>query len=151
MKPLIFILILLSFLQATFIPLDLVLIVILVRSYISADNKNLSLAFAFGLFVSFLNHQTLGVESLVYLLLVTVTHLLSKSPVSRNFLAVLPVILILLFLHSLILSLALRESLSIWPKILIEALLILPIYISLKFWEERFVVRPDVKLKLNSR
>lgn len=147
MKILIIILILASFLQATILPLDLVLIILVLRAYIKAEAVNLYLAFFFGLLASLLTFTPFGLSSMIYLILVTLTQILSKSRLASHIFTTVPVVLVMLTLSNVSLALLSGESVQLWPKIVIEAVIILPIYIGLKIWEERFVVK-DIKLRL---
>jgi rod shape-determining protein MreD len=148
MKAFIFVLILAAFIQSTVLPINLVLLLIIIRSYIRIERENLYLAFAFGLFLSLLEHTPLGLYSLLYLILVEVTHLFSKAPISRNFFTVIPIMVVLLVVNDVVTSLIEGISIHIFPQILVEGILILPIYIVLRMWEERFIVRKEVRLKV---
>lgn len=148
MKTLIIILILISFLQATIMPIELVLLVLICRSYIKEDRANLYLAFAFGLLTSHLTLTPLGLNSLIFLTLVQITQVLSKTRLAGNSLLIIPLILILLSVNQLVTSLIIRQTLSLSPKILLESLLSLPILYVVRLWEERFIVRKEIKLKI---
>lgn len=147
MKTLIIILILFSFLQATILPLDLVLIVIILRAYLRDDSTDLFLGFGVGLLISLLTFSPLGFLSLIYLSLVQVARMSTKTNFSHHILTVVPLIFILLSAKELILGVFLQASTQIWPKVILESLLALPLYILLRFWEERFSVR-DIKLRV---
>lgn len=148
MKTLIAILILLSFLQTSIIPVNLVLIILVLRAYIRVDKSNLMLAFFFGLLVALLSHTNLGLTALIYLILVNITHLLSKSPLSKNIFSVAPIILVSSVILELFSSVSVNQTPIFWPKTLIDGVLSLPLYLGLKIWEERFVVRTNIKLKM---
>ncbi len=148
MKAFIFILILASFLQTSILPINLGLLLIITRSYIRMEKANLYLAFGFGLLIAFLEHTPLGLYSLIYLILVEAIHLFYKAPILKNFLTVIPVMLGILLVNDIAVSLIRGISIQLFPQIIIEGILILPIYIVLRLWEERFVVRKDVRLKV---
>lgn len=148
MKTLIVVLILLSFLQATLVPFDLVLIFLILRSYISPGKENLYLGFALGLLISYLANLPLGIYSLVYLTLIQATYLYRKTPFSNSIFLSLPLIIIALSISSLVISLTIHASLQLWPKVLQEILVAIPVYFILKIWEERFVLRPETKLRV---
>lgn len=148
MKTFVIILILASFLQASVLPINLVLLLIMIRSYIRVEKSNLYLAFGLGLLLSHLEHTPLGLYSLVFLGLVEITHLFSKAPISRNFVTVIPFMLIIIIINDVFTSLIRGFSIQLLPQILVEVLLILPIYIVLRMWEERFTVRKEVRLKV---
>lgn len=148
MKTLIIILILLSFIQSTIIPLNLVLIILICRSFIISEKSNFYLAFAFGLLISFLNSNILGLQSIIYLLLIALTQILSKSRLTANYLLIIPLNLVLLSINNVASSLSMLQSIHLWPQVVIEAILSLPTLYLIKIWEERFVVRKEIKLKL---
>lgn len=147
MKTTILILILVSFLQVTIIPLDLVLIFLTLRAFIKSDKSNFYLAFAFGLLTSHLTFTPLGINSLIYLGLISLTYLIRFLPISKNIFVVIPLIILVLSINQFILSLIMKESLHLWPSIFWWGLISIPTHILVRFWEERFVVR-DIKLKV---
>ncbi len=148
MKTLIIILILISFLQSTIMPLELVLLVLICRSYIKEDRTNLYLAFAFGLLTSHLTLTPLGLNSLIFVILVQITQVLSKTRLAGNLLLIIPLIFILLSAKELISLFLIRQTFSLSPTILLESLLAFPILFVVRLWEERFVVRKEIKLKI---
>ena len=139
MKTLIITLVIVSFLQSSILPLDLVLIILICRSYLRADRNNLFLAFGFGLLDGHLNLTPLGLNSLIYLTVVQVTQSLSKSRLAGNLLLIMPISFVLLFLT--------QRSVPI-SLIFLESLMSLPTLYLLKFWEERFIVRKEIKLRV---
>lgn len=147
MKTIILILILVAFLQSTVIPLDLVPIILICRAYLDPERVNLILAFSFGLLVAHLTLGNLGLQSLVYLILVSLAQIFSKTRFSTHWLLVLPLTFILLSGNVLIFSLVNKHSVQIFPKILIESMLALPIFYLVKVWEERFIIKKDLKLR----
>lgn len=148
MKTLIIVLILISFLQATIMPIELVLLILICRSYIKEDKANLYLAFAFGLLTSHLTLTPLGLNSLIFLILVQITQVLSKTRLAGNSLLIIPLTLILLSVNQLVTSLIIQQTFFLSPKILLESFLSLPILYVVRLWEERFVVRKEIKLKI---
>jgi hypothetical protein len=148
MLALIIFLILISFVEASIWSINLLLMIILLRAYIRVGVENLYLAFGFGLLLSFLEHTPMGLYSLLFIALVTLIHMISKAPLSKNLFTVVPSILITLVIGDYVLSIIRHVSWQMWPQVLYEAILILPIYIVLKLWEERFVVKKGVKLKV---
>lgn len=147
MKTLIIILIIASFIQSTILPIDLVLIILICRSYIKSDKTNLYLAFGFGLLDAHLNLTLFGLQSLVYSLVVAVTEGLSKSRLAGNSLLIIPLSLVLLLINQLPLVF-LRQSFQPFPKIFIEACLSLPILYLIRLWEERFIIQKEIKLRV---
>lgn len=148
MKTLILILTIISFLQSTVIPIDLVLIILICRSYIKSDKSNLVLAFSFGLFNSLLNLTPIGITSLIYLVLIAATESLSKSRLAGNSLLVIPLTLILMSVNQLIQSMLIHGSVQLFPKVLIETTISLPVFYLIRLWEERFIVKKEIKLRV---
>lgn len=148
MKTLIVVLILLSFLQATLIPFDLVLIFLILRAYEISGKENLYLAFGFGLLVSYLENSPLGVYSLIYLGLILTTQFYKKTPISSSLLFGLPLIVMILSINLSLTSLLFSSSIQLFPRVLYETLIAIPVYFILKNWEERFVLKNEVKLRI---
>ncbi len=148
MKTLIVILIIASFLQTTILPINLVLIILICRAYLKISPSNLYLALFFGMLISHLNLVTLGFNSLIFIICVQITQGLSKTRLAGNSLLIIPITFILLSSSGILTSVFLNQSPEAFPKILFESLLSLPILYALKIWEERFIVRGDIKLKM---
>lgn len=147
MKTLIIILIVASFLQTTILPIDLVLLVLICRAYIKQERSNLYLGLAFGILTAHLNLTSWGIQSLIYLFSVQATESLSKLRLAGNPLLIIPVALIFLFINQFANSLINHSSQDL-SKIILASLLSLPIFYFLKLWEERFIVRKEIKLKV---
>lgn len=147
MKTLIAILIIASFLQTTIIPLDLVLIILICRSFIREEKTNLYLAFGFGLFVSFLQNSPLGFKSIIYLSVILSTHLVSKSRFSKNSLVFIPLSVIFLLFNTIATSFVNGESIKIFPNLAAEAIICIPAFYLIRGWEERFSPGKDIKLR----
>lgn len=140
-------LIFLSFLQATILPWNLILIILISRSFITDEKDNFYLAFGFGLFLSLLLGYSLGVLSLIYLICVAGVGLVKKTQLVSQWFAILPISLILLLFDHLAESLIFgsRENfLSVLPQLI----LVLPVYFLIRFWEERFIPKKEIKLKV---
>lgn len=147
MKTLIIVLILASFIQTTILPINLVLIVLVCRAYLKPEKQNLYLAFAFGLFTSHLNLVTLGLGSITYLLVVQLTQVLAKSRLAGNSLLIVPITFVLLSLTHIVNSLLTHSSINLLP-VVFESIISLPIFFFLRLWEERFIIRKEIKLKV---
>lgn len=148
MKTLIIILILAAFLQTTILPINLILIILICRAYIKTDPINLYLAFGFGLLISHLQVTTLGLQSVIYLLLIQLTHILSKSPLTKNSFLIMPVSLFLLSINGIASSFLIHQTLQIFPRVILESIISLPTLFLLRLWEERFIVKKEIKLKV---
>lgn len=140
MKTLIVILIIASFLETTVLPVNLVLIILICRAYLKTDRVNLYLAFGFGLLIAHLNLSNLGVGVLTYLFAVAIVQALSKLRLASNPLLIVPISFIILSF----------SQFASWEllNILICSFFALPIFYLLRFWEERFIVQKEIKLKL---
>lgn len=148
MKTLILILVIISLIQSTILPIDLILIILICRSYIINDKSNLYLSLAFGLLASLLSNNILGLTSIIYLLLCQFTQVVSKSRITANYFFIIPLSLILLTINNVVISLASHQSIQLWPQVVIESILSLPTLYLVKIWEERFIVRKEIKLKV---
>lgn len=148
MKTLIAILIIASFLQSTIMPLDLVLIILICRSFIKEEQENLYLAFILGIVNSLLNGNYLGFQSITYLSVVFLTQLISKSRLSNNSILIIPLSFVFLSLNNMALSLLTNQSIQLFPKVILETLLCVPVFYLLRIWEERFIVKHDIKLRV---
>lgn len=147
MKTLIIILIIAAFLQTTILPVDLVLIILICRSYIKSEKSNLYLAFVFGFLTAHLNLSALGLQSLIYLSVVQMTQMLSKIRLAGNPLLIVPLTLIFLSLNQIVISVISHQTFE-FPNLIFTSLLSLPALYLIRFWEERFVVRKEIKLKI---
>lgn len=148
MKTLITILIILAFLQTTILPINFVLIILICRTFIRNDKSNLYLAFAFGLLLSHLNLVLVGSLSISYLILIFLAQVLSISRSINNIFFLLPFGIIALLVDRFIINLLLNISFSFSISLFFSFLIVIPIFFMLKLWEERFIVRKDIKLKM---
>lgn len=147
MKTLIFILIIIAFIQSAVLPLDLILLILICRGYIKTEEKNLYLAFGFGILIAHLKILPLGLVSIAYLTLVQITQMLSKSSLAGHFLLIVPLTFVLLSLNQGATALFFNQTPQLFPKVIIESLLSLPVLFLVKLWEERFIVKHDIKLR----
>ena len=115
---------------------------------IKPDPVNLYLAFAFGLLISHLSLGILGIKSLLYLVSSEATQILSKSRFSTNPLLIVPISLAWLLANAILSTLPSTVTFQILPKLILESLLALPIFYLVRLWEERFIVRKGIKLKV---
>lgn len=147
MKTFIFVLIAVAFIESTFLPLDLVLITLICRSFLKADKANLYLAFGFGLVVSHLKLLPLGLQSILFLALVQITGNLSKSRLSSNAFLIIPICFVAILINQIMVAIFTYQPLELLPKIY-GAFLSLPVFYLIRFWEERFVVRKEIRLRV---
>lgn len=148
MKTLIIVLIIAAFIQTTILPLDLVLIIIICRAYIKTGQENLYLAFFFGLLISHLTLTLIGVKSVLYLLIIQTTQVLSKSRLAGNSVSLIPLVFVLLSANQITNTFLLQQTIQIFPRVLIESIISLPILYLIRLWEDRFIARRDIKLKV---
>lgn len=147
MKTLIIIFIIAAFLQTTILPIDLVLLILICRSYLKSDSSNLYLAFFFGILTAYLNLESIGFMSSIYLILVEATGILSKFRLAGNPFLIVPLTFCFLS-FSQFANLILNHSTFAFSNIIIASLLSLPILFLVKLWEERFIVQKEIKLKM---
>lgn len=141
------VLMLLSFLQSTLLPVNLVLLVIIARSFVVDEKINLYFAFFFGLLLSLFLGYPLGSLSLVYLFSVLAIKFMKKGELSTSWLSILLLSVILLLFDLGARSLLLKSSFNL-PSLFPEFAFIIPVYFLVKFWEERFAVKPEIRLKV---
>ncbi|MBI3486002.1 hypothetical protein HY025_03585 [Candidatus Daviesbacteria bacterium] len=147
MKLFILILVLAIFLQTTLTPIDLCLMLLICRSFIVDEKINYYLAFFNGIFLGVLTSQNLGFFALFFLITVKLISLIKKTALTANFLSILPVAFLILLTQSFLEKFFFNQTIN-FNKIYVEVILILPIYLLVRFWEERFIVRPGIKLKI---
>lgn len=140
-------LLLLVFIQSSLLPFDLVLVVIIVRSFLLRSVSNYYLAFLLGLLVSLTSASPLGVYSLIYLAVVKAVHAIRLMAFASHWSVSLPVTFLILVFYYLISRFILGVDLNFWHS-LIQLGLVVPFYILIGFWEERFVGRSVIKLKI---
>lgn len=147
MKIFIIALIIACLLQTSFVPVNLCMILLICRSLARPDISNLYLAFFAGIFLGILSSLNIGFYALAFLAVVEMIELLRNTRITSNILWVLPISGGLFLLLALAERLFLGMAINFWI-ILAETVLSLPFFVVVKFWEERFIVLPDVKLKL---
>lgn len=148
MKFLTIALIICTFLQSTIVSVDLVMLILLSRAYLTHDKTTLYLAFLFGLLVSLLSGTTLGVHSFIYLVVAEVARTASKIQVANSLIVLLPLMVVAIVFNHAISSYALNLSIQLWPLSAIETVVSIPVFFIVKIWEERFVVNKDIKLRI---
>lgn len=147
MKLFILFLILSIFLQTTLISLHLCAIFIISRSLVVEDRKNYYLAFIAGIFLSLLSIKNLAFYPLIFLIFVKIIHLIHRLPVASSLLMIIPIfassLLLIMLLEWVVFGVSLDFIKFFW-----ELVLSVPVYAFVKFWEERFVVKPHIRLKI---
>lgn len=144
-------LLILSFLQGSVVYFNLVFIAIICRSFVTPERSNFWLAFGFGLLLSILLGYPLGSLSIIYLVIVWLIQFARKAQVVSNWVVVLLSMFFLLGINQIFLNVlngsSIINSLR-WSALLTEVILVLPIYLLVRFWEERFITRKDIRLKV---
>lgn len=141
------ILLLISFLQVTIIPLELILLILISRSFIVEEKFNFWLAFLIGLVLSLLTGYPLGFLSLLYLFVVKLTSLIKKLTFTNNWFSILPITLFFLIMEQGIKKINYGINWNL-QTLIIETILILPVYLIVRFWEERFIPQKEIRLKV---
>lgn len=150
MTPLILTLILFCFLQEAFLSFNIVLLILICRAFIAPEKENYYLAFTFGLLLSFLAGYPLGILSVIYLLIILIISIFKKFQFTSHFLAIIPVTAFALILDAFIRSVFLSSSINYW-LIIPEIILVMPVYFLILFWEERFIPKKEIKLKVKNK
>lgn len=147
MKLFAFALLIASLIQTSFLPIDLCLVLLICRSYAVHNPNNYFLALLAGLFLGILTSTNIGFWPIFFVITVLVIHLIRLLPITGRFLTVVPVAFLILLAGEMVANVFLRVPLNYWYPA-IGSLIALPIYIAIKEWEERFVAKPGIKLKL---
>lgn len=137
----------LAFIQATLLTWEVVMIVLILRSFLLSGVVNYYLAFALGLLLSLLLGYPLGSLSLLYLGIVAVVYFFKKARFASHWLAMVVMSAILLLAYHLALNFLLSVSFR-WSSYLVEAVLIVPAYLAVRLLEEKFVPATQMKLKV---
>lgn len=138
---------LIALFQASFGGGDFILLILVTRSLIISDTSNFWLAFTFGLLYAFLANFPLGSLSLIYLLLLFLSQLTKKFTVHASWWYIFPFAFLLFALGSFLESFFLHFDFNL-KNILLLAIFSLPIYLFLKFCQERFIPQKEIRLKL---
>ena len=150
MKLFILLIIISLFLQSSFVPVNLVLILIISRALVTEDISNYYASFFAGIFLGILSVSNIGYWPITLLIIVKAVYLSKKLPLSKNILSAVITAFILILLSDFLQSKFLSQNFQIL-KTISEALLTVPFYYLFKFWEDRFIVKPEVRLKIRSR
>lgn len=143
----ILILIFVSLLQSSFLSFDVILLVLIARTFITPGKTNLFLAFGFGLLISYLVGAPIGVYSVIYLILVTLASIARSRLLSSRFLIIIPLFALLLFTAAILKMGFLNASLNL-SGVILQSTLSFPIFLAVKFWEEHFTIQIGVRLKI---
>lgn len=147
MKTFLMIIILCSFLQSAFLGINLVLVFIIARSLATDDKSNLYLAFVGGISLSFLTQVNLGYWPLILLLVSKITSAARFLPVSLNPLMIFlvgGVQIVLVAVANMLISGSELKFLNI----ILEAVLVIAAFYLARAWDERFVVKREIKLRI---
>ncbi|OGE32171.1 hypothetical protein A2631_05665 [Candidatus Daviesbacteria bacterium RIFCSPHIGHO2_01_FULL_44_29] len=132
-------LILAAFLQTSFLPIDLCLLLIICRNLLVSDRSIFWIAFTGGLVLGFLSGHNLGLYPIIFLVISKLTQLFKNSPLSSNMITSLLFAAAVIVFFSVLEKFIFGFSIS-WMKIILDIFLIIPLYLSLLYWEERFVI-----------
>lgn len=149
MKTFIVILIISALIQTSFLPLNLCLLLIVCRSIVVTERLNYYLAFMVGILVGILGSQNMGEWALIYIGTVWLSTLSKRLPVSHNLVTVIPILLIVIGIANFAEQFLFNTSIE-YSKMIMEMILSLPIFLLVKFWEERFTVKAGIRLKLRN-
>ena len=139
----------LCFLQVTILPINIVLLILISRALIKDEKVNYYLAFTFGLLLSFLAGLPLGSLSLIYLILIFGIHIFRRAQFATHPLIAVPVAAICLIIDAFAKTLIFSISVD-YLTIALQTILVIPIYFIILFWEERFIPKKDIKLKVKN-
>lgn len=147
MKLLSLLLILSIFVQTSFLPLNLCLVILICKDFLTEKSTNYFYAFFGGIFLGLMTSVNLGFWPLIFIVLAKIIQQIKLAPVSSKFFIIVPTSFLLILLVAFSEQIFLNQSLNL-SKVAVETLLIIPIFFVLKIWEERFILRPDIRLKI---
>lgn len=147
MKNLLLILIFLSFLQASILPFNFILIILICRSFLMNTRTTLYLGFGFGLLLSFLLNQPLGILALIYLLIIFIIGVIKNSLLSFSWPNIFILSVGLIFLDRFLEAVIFKSQFDLWT-VIFDAILILPTFLLMIFLSNRFSPVDGIKLKL---
>lgn len=137
----------LAFLQSAFLPVNLVLVTLIARSFAVTDRTNLWLAFLGGLILSFLTQTNLGYYPLIFLIIVKLNYVLKNLPISFSPLMIFLLSVVLISISALFNKYLTFGNWDLYSR-LFEAVIILPVFYAVRFWEDRFLPKKAIKLKV---
>lgn len=140
------ILVLLSFIQVSLLPFNLVFLVLIASSFAKSNPSSLWLGFGFGLLVAFLSGTPLGLLSLIYVLAIESIGIIKKTPFVSQKLFIVPVAFLLIMFEQIILKFSLGSTLDLRSG-LIQTILCTIIYFSIEFFSSGFTPRLGLKLR----
>lgn len=136
-----------AFIQTSFLDINLCLMLIIARSFVVDRPSSYIVAFGGGLILGLLSGQNLGYFASIFLVTTKLIQIFKRLPISSNFLTVIPVAAVILLVFEGFEALVFRQTFN--PlKTILESITILPIYALVRFWEERFIVKHEIKLKI---
>lgn len=148
MKLFILLLTLAAFIQTAFLPINLCLVLLIARSLVTVERTNLYAAFISGIILGLLSGANLGFRPLIFLIIVEIAQIFKKLPISTT-LFLIPLSFGLIFIANLLESLLFGQHINVQSMVL--EMIVLPLaYLLIRFWEERFVVKPGIKLRFKN-
>lgn len=147
MRLFIVILILSAFVQSAFLPINLCLILIISRSFIKDTKSNLIAAFLVGILLSLLTSTNIGFWAVTFLVVCKVIQLIKNIPQVNSSKLFLVFAFLIISAVSFLAQIFTGEPFSI-INVIIESAVCLPVYILIRFWEERFMPNTDIRLKI---
>jgi cell shape-determining protein MreD len=147
MKLFIFIICLLAFVQTSFVPLNLCLILLICRSYASPQKSNYYLALIAGILLGILTAFNVGFYALLFVMVVFLMHALRRLPITGKFITILPASLVASIIVMWVENLVYHIPFN-WWNLLWGSILALPIFLVIREWEDRFIVKTGIKLKV---
>lgn len=136
-----------ALIQTAVLPLNLCLILLIVRSLSLVDRSNFYLAFFGGIILGVLSSTNIGFWPLTFLTAVVLCQTIKKIPVLSNLFFISLTAVSLILFTSFLQFLVYRQNIDI-KIVFFEILLLVPGFFLIRFWEDRFVVKTGIKLRL---
>lgn len=127
---------LISFWQVSFLSFNLILIILLVRSFILPESRSTYLlGFFLGILTSLLDSSPLGLHSLIFLLTIKLVSTVRLSALASHYLSLIPIALCLFIINAYFYQIVFSTSFS-FLSLIWQTILVIPLYWIVRFWEE---------------
>lgn len=116
-----------AIIQSTFFPANIVLTIIIAKSYAHSDQKDYYLALLGGLSIGLFQSSNCGLQTLILTAAVFLTHLYRQTPFSANLVFFIPFTFIIVFLLNLMQTIIQIGTID-WSVIIFESVLCILIF-----------------------
>ncbi len=136
-------------LQTTLLGINLCLVLIVARSLAVSERSNLIAGFFTGIFLGAMSSINIGFYSILFVICTKVVEIFKGSALSGNFLSFIPLCFIIYMGAAFFERVFLSQSVNL-SKIIWELFATVPTFLIIKFMQERFTMKPGIKLRVKS-